>query len=95
MKLNQLENDLAEKIKSIIDHIDVKINNEPYKEAREILISYKKSGGSQREAYNIIHQLYINQNTQKKADFVADILDMICGFIGNNEYKIWKKYLNT
>jgi uncharacterized protein YpuA (DUF1002 family) len=69
-----------------------------YKEIHKAIIDYRNSKGSQRKAYNSIMELYKLYNEQKieeKVDFIADILDMIVGNIGNREYLIWEGYLKT
>jgi hypothetical protein len=96
---------LIEKINHIIDNNDIKIpDNNCYeysgllKEIHKIITDYKNSKGTQRKAYNIItelYKLYSEQNIEEKVDFIADILDIIVGNIGNGKYLIWEEYLKT
>lgn len=62
-----------------------------------IVIQYKEEGGEQQEAYDTLHSLYKNYAKNKedetKMDYVADLLDCICGWIGSKQYKLWDKYL--
>jgi hypothetical protein len=103
--ISEIEYILIKKINHIIDNNDIKIfdNNcceyiRLYKEINKILIDYKNSKGTQRKAYDTImelYKLYNEQNIEEKFDFIADILDMIVGNIGNREYLIWEEYLKT
>jgi hypothetical protein len=82
---------------------DIKrISNEPhddlFKNGREILKEYKNNGGSQRKAYDTILELYKfydENNMESQYDFIGDILDIIVGFIGNKEMRIWEEYMKT
>ena len=51
-----------------------------------IVTQYKKEGGEQQEAYNTLHVLYQKYAEQTvdetKMDYIADLLDCICGWIG-------------
>lgn len=62
-----------------------------------IVIQYKEEGGEQQEAYDTLHSLYKkyakNKEDETKMDYVADLLDCICGWIGSKQYKLWDKYL--
>lgn len=62
-----------------------------------IVTQYKKEGGEQQGAYNTLHVLYQKYAEQEvdetKMDYVADLLDCICGWVGNEQYKIWDTYL--
>jgi hypothetical protein len=101
--INEIEYTLIEKIKHIIDNNDIKILDNNYceyiglyKEIHKIIIDYKNSKGTQRKAYDTImelYKLYNEQNIEEKVNFIADILDMIVGNIGNREYLIWEEYL--
>ena len=101
--INEIEYTLIEKIKYLTDNNDIKIleNNwceyiRLYTEMYKIIIDYKNNKGTQRKAYNTIielYKLYTEQNIEEKADFIADILDMIVGNIGNKAYLIWEEYL--
>jgi hypothetical protein len=99
--LNEMDQNLIEKIKYIIDNTNIRpfdnyINL--YKQIHKIIIEYKNQGGAQRKAYNTImelYKLYDKQGKEEKMDFVADVLDMIVGRVGNKEYLIWEKYLKT
>ena len=103
--INEIEYTLIGKIKYLMDNNDIRIleNNcceyiRLYAEIYKIIIDYKNNKGTQRKAYNTImdlYKLYNEQNIEEKADFIADILDMIVGNIGNKEYLIWEKYLKT
>ena len=97
--INEIEYNLIKKIKNITDILD---NDSKYldlfREIKEIIMDYKNNMGTQRKAYDIImelYKLYKEQNMEEKMDFVADILDMIVGNIGNKEYLIWEEYLKT
>jgi hypothetical protein len=103
--INEIEYTLIEKIKYLADNNDIKIleNNSCeysrlYKEIHKIIIDYKNDKGTQGKAYSTImelYKLYNEQNIEEKVDFIADILDMIVGNIGNREYLIWEEYLKT
>ena len=62
-----------------------------------IVMQYKEEGGEQQEAYDTLHSLYENYAKDKedetKMDYVADLLDYVCGWISNEQYKLWNKYL--
>ena len=100
--INEIEHNLIGKIKYITDN-NIKLNNDDeymnlFKDINETIMDYKNNMGTQRKAYDIImelYRLYSEQNMEEKKDFVADILDMIVGNIGNKEYLIWEEYLKT
>jgi hypothetical protein len=101
--INEIEHGLIEKINRIIDDNGIKALNDNgyahiglYREIHKLLIDYKNSEGAQRKAYSTImelYKLYNEQNMEEKVDFVADILDVIVGYIGNKEYLVWDEYL--
>jgi hypothetical protein len=101
--MNEIEKDLIEKIKYIIDNTNINQSNNSnyisiYKQIHKIIKEYKNQEGTQRKAYDTImelHKLYTEQDMEEKIDFAADVLDMIVGWIGNKEYLIWEEYLRT
>jgi hypothetical protein len=92
--LNEIEKDLIEKIKYIIDNANAKPSDDSNyinlcKQIHKIIMEYKNKEGTQRKAYDIImelYKLYNDQGMEEKMDFAADVLDMIIGWIGNKEY---------
>lgn len=65
--------------------------------AMKILMQYKAEGGEQQEVYNALHSLYEeyakNEDEEAKMDYIADILDYVCGWTSSKNYKLWDKYL--
>ena len=65
-------------------------------ECREIIIEYKNNGGTQQKAFETLYSLfnlYNNRNMEAKHNFIAGILDIIVGNIGNRQMLIWEEYL--
>lgn len=64
----------------------------------ELISDYKKEGGSQTEAYDTLYQLHliymVHEEDEQKMNLVDDLLDCICGYIGNIKCRIWEKSLN-
>lgn len=88
------------KIKDICEILTVNNSSwdkELFQKGFMIVTQYKKEGGEQQEAYNTLHVLYQKYAEQEidetKMDYVADLLDCVCGWVGNEQYKIWDKYL--
>lgn len=91
--------ELYNKIKNISEiqsinnsHLDINL----FQKGVMIVMQYKEEGGEQQEAYDTLHSLYKNYANNKedeaKMDYVADLLDCVCGWIGNEQYKLWNKY---
>lgn len=63
----------------------------------KILMQYKVEGGEQKEAYDALLSLYTeyakNEEDETQMDYVADILDYVCGWESRESYKLWDKYL--
>ena len=102
--INELDWELIHNIKNIVDGADIEILNDTsrylnlYSEINKLLINYKNKNGNQRKAFDTmieLHKLYEKQSIEEKEDFVADVLDMIVGNIGNKDYLIWDGYLKT
>jgi hypothetical protein len=90
---------LMDKIKTLIDG---DYNSEDYIElinkCREAIIEYKNNGGTQREAYNILlelYKLYDEMNMEERYNLTGDVLDIIVGYFGNKKMLIWEEYLET
>jgi hypothetical protein len=101
--VNEMEKDLIEKSKYITDDASVKLSDDNnyinlYKKMHKIIMDYKNQKGTQRKAYDTImelYKLYNEQNMEEKMDFVADVLDMVIGCVGNKDYLIWEEYLKA
>jgi hypothetical protein len=98
----ELSEELLEKIKELT--INCSENKSHWfdvylPQAHKILTDYKNNGGTQRKAYDTLFPLYCeynnDENQEDKADFVADILDLVVGYFGNKEYLIWEGYMKT
>jgi hypothetical protein len=65
---------------------------------RNFVVDYKAQGGTQRNAYNTLHDLdkvYIALKDDDICDRIEDILDCICGFAGNKAMWIWETRLEN
>jgi hypothetical protein len=92
----QLELNLTKNIEKIIDENNELNNKDILWKSRGKVVEYKNNGGDQKMAYKTLHELYIlydKTNEEEKRDFVADILDIIVGWIGNKDWLIWEEYL--
>ncbi len=76
------------------------INNDTFysasQEAGNCITTYKEKGISQQQAYNTIYAIklvYRALGIDHLDDFIDEILDYICGYIGNKELWIWDKKL--
>ncbi|MCL1987330.1 MAG: hypothetical protein FWG64_05095 [Firmicutes bacterium] len=86
------EENLLKNIKTIINESKF-LDDSAIHECLEKLVEYKENGGSQQLAYEMLHELYKlygTVNEEEKQDFVADILDIVVGFIGNRDWLIWE-----
>jgi len=88
------EENLLKSIKIIINESKF-LDDTAVRKCWEKLVEYKENGGSQQLAYERLHELYElygTANEEEKQDFVADILDIVVGFIGNRDWLIWEEY---
>lgn len=64
----------------------------------ELISNYKKEGGCQVDAYDILYPLHliymVHEEDEQKMNLIDDLLDCVCGYIGNVKYRIWKEPLN-
>lgn len=64
----------------------------------ELISEYKKAGGSKTEAYDTLYPLHlaymIHEEDEQKMNLIDDLLDCICGHIGNAKYHIWEESLS-
>ncbi|WP_299247425.1 hypothetical protein [uncultured Aquimarina sp.] len=99
---NELEEELfyQELINDFQKILQTTINDDTFysasKEAGNCIVNYKNKGISQQQAYNTIYAIklvYRALGIDHLDDFIDEILDYICGYIGNKELWIWDKKL--
>jgi hypothetical protein len=64
---------------------------------RELIVNYKSQGGTQRAAYNALlalDNIYKKLHKDDICDIIEDVLDCICGWVGNKTSRIWDEYLS-
>lgn len=96
--INEVEYDLIEKVKCLIDNFDIKMNDECkqtifYDGSHKILMDYKNKNGERQKAYHVLmllYKLYREQGIEEKVDLVADVLDFVVGYFGNKKYLVWE-----
>lgn len=59
-------------------------------EAVSVIKRYKDLGLSCQEAYDMIEPIFRHcPDGSSQVEFIGDILDCICGYVGNKEYQIY------
>ena len=94
--MKNLEEVLLEKtinlLQEVTDEPDDKYNSSIEK-GRKIIIEYKNNGGTQQKAFETLYcllNLYEDRNMEIKYHFIANILDIIIGYIKNKQTLIWE-----
>jgi len=94
--MKNLEEVLLEKtinlLQEVTDEPDDKYNSSIEK-GRKIIIEYKNNGGTQQKAFETLYcllNLYEDRNMEIKYHFIANILDIIIGYIKNKQMLIWE-----
>ena len=60
-------------------------------ELRDVIIGFKKKGGSQKEAHEILEKIRFEfEANENKEDKVLELLDFVCGWC-QKEFRIWKE----
>ncbi|WP_142542285.1 hypothetical protein [Paenibacillus popilliae] len=70
------------------------LNDEDYyllvKRGYDYLVMLHDSGLDEKMVYNRLLATHQNLKNEWQQDFIAELLDFVCGFIGNQEYYIWR-----
>ncbi|WP_299435650.1 hypothetical protein [uncultured Aquimarina sp.] len=99
---NELEEEIyfQELINDFQQIIPTEITNNTFysasQEAGNCIVKYKNKGISQQKAYDIVFAIklvYRAIGIDQVDDFIDEVLDYICGYIGNKELWIWDKKL--
>lgn len=70
------------------------LNDEDYyplvKRGYDYLVMLHDSGLDEKMVYDRLLATHQNLDNEWQQDFIAELLDFVCGFIGNQEYYIWR-----
>lgn len=70
------------------------LNDEDYyflvKRGYDYLVMLHDSGLDEKMVYNRLLASHQNLENEWQQNFIAELLDFVCGFIGNQEYYIWR-----
>lgn len=87
-----LKDGLVKEIKSLCEKLD-KDGTSPDElliEAVAVAKKYKMFGSPRQEAYDMIELIYRHcPDGSSQEEFIGDILDCICGNVGNKEYQVY------
>lgn len=77
-----------------IEKLLLHLNDEDYcllvKRGYDYLVMLHECGLNESEVYNRLLEIHQNLENERQQDFIAELLDFICGFIGNQDYYIWR-----
>ena len=60
-------------------------------ELRDLIIEFKKKGGSQKDAHKILEEIkYEFKEDENKEDKILELLDFVCGWC-QEQFRIWKE----
>lgn len=83
-----------EQIFNEIEKLPLLLNDENYyhllKRGYDYLVMLHGSGMNEKMVYNRLFATHQNLENEWQQDFMAELLDFVCGFIGNQEYYIWR-----
>ena len=66
-----------------------------FSDGYKLLSDYKAGGGTQGNAFNTVHHLYMDnrraggESAECREDLIGEWLDCLCGWIGNYDLVIW------
>ncbi|WP_138185915.1 hypothetical protein [Paenibacillus alvei] len=83
-----------EQIFSEIEKLPLLLNDEDYhplvKRGYDYLVMLHDSGLDEKMVYNRLLATHQNLENEWQQDFIAELLDFVCGFVGNQDYYIWR-----
>ncbi|GAV12951.1 hypothetical protein [Paenibacillus sp. NAIST15-1] len=83
-----------EQIFNEIEKLPLLLNDVDYyplvKRGYDFLVMLHDSGLDESMVYNRLLAIHQNLKNEWQQDFIAELLDFVCGFIGNQAYYIWR-----
>ncbi|WP_143006870.1 hypothetical protein [Paenibacillus tianmuensis] len=78
-----------------LEHLPLQLNDQNYhpllKQGYNYLVLLRDSGLDEQRVYKRLVARHQNLANEKQQDFMAELLDCVCGFVGNQNYYIWRQ----